>query len=383
MEGHNTRANPWAGVTARWQGAPTSPAPSQPSSYFTFNPSGQMEPMTGQSSMQTDEMDTSKPYINPDVYVTPAGPFGSGSSSATDEGEVMDSEMTVESLFDGELGPLRLDPKSLHIHANLGQGYFADTYQATYTNEQGEQMEVAVKRIVLSSFRQRSDVTLFVKEVAIWSRLQHPHLVQLLGYVANGSERYSVMELLGPSLHDALAQERQGKLQLPFAAKAAYAQQVASALAYMHAYHPPVMHRDLTPSNVLLTRDLQMAKVGDFGLARETLSEGMTMTSAVGNCVCMAPEVFTGGKYNASADVYSYGMLLYQLFVNPWDICEGFSPQVWASLASSERRRPPLDPLNALGMPALSELIQACWQHEPRARPTMQNIVDFLPSLFS
>jgi serine/threonine protein kinase len=328
------------------------------------------------------EMQGRLSYTNSDVYISPAVPFASGSSSGTEESENLEGAVSVEDLFDGALESLKLDPKGLHIHSNLGQGYFADTYQATYTTPDDISMEVAVKRIVLSSFRQQSEVALFVKEVAIWSKLSHPHLVQLLGYIANGAERYSVMELLGPSLHDALTQERQGKLEIPLESKIAYAQHVASALTYMHTYNPPVLHRDLTPSNVLLTCDLQLAKVGDFGLAREALSEGMTMTSAVGNCVCMAPEVFNGGKYHSSADVYSYGMLLYQLFVNPADICQGYSPQVWASLASQDRRRPPVEPLLELGIPALAELIQACWQQEPRARPSFRDIVDYLPTIF-
>lgn len=329
--------------------------------------------------MEQDQPSDQNTYFSTDVYVSaPTHGFSSGSSSGTDDRDNAEAEATPEDLFDSSLSGLRLDPQGLHIHSNLGQGFFADTYQATYTNENGESIEVAVKKIVLASFRQHSDLALFVKEVAIWSKLNHPHLVKLLGYIVNNAERYSVMELLGPSLHSALLQERQQKLSIPFDLKLAYALHVASALAYMHDYHPPVLHRDLTPSNVLLTQDLTIAKVGDFGLAREALSEGMTMTSAVGNCVCMAPEVFNGGKYNASADVYSYGILLYQLFINPPDICQGFSPQVWASLASSERKRPPLEPLIALDIPPLSELIQACWHHEPRARPTFRDIVDFL-----
>ena len=329
--------------------------------------------------MMQDDQQSALPYISSDVYISPPeDAFSSGSGSGSDGQYGITGNTTPEDIFDESLSHLRLDAKRLHIHSNLGQGFFADTYQATYTPPEGHSMEVAVKRIVLASFRQQSDLALFVKEVGIWSRLNHPHLVQLLGYTINNSERYSVMELLGLSLHDALAQERQQKLEIPFDSKVAYAQHVASALAYMHDYSPPVLHRDLTPANVLLSRDFDLAKVGDFGLAREALSEGMTMTSAVGNCVCMAPEVFNGGKYHASADVYSYGMLLYQMFINPPDICQGFSPQVWASLASSERRRPPIEPLAQLG--TLGELIQACWHHEPRARPTFRDIVEFLAS---
>lgn len=327
--------------------------------------------------MAQDEPEASSSYLSSDVYISPPEDRAAGGNGFGHQGEYgANGATTPEDIFDESLSHLRLDAKSLHIHSNLGQGFFADTYQATYSPPEGHSIEVAVKRIVLASFRQQSDLALFVKEVGIWSRLDHPHLVQLLGYTINNSERYSVMELLGLSLHDALAQERQQKLDLPFDSRVAYAQHVASALAYMHDYSPPVLHRDLTPANVLLSRDYSFAKVGDFGLAREALSEGMTMTSAVGNCVCMAPEVFNGGKYHSSADVYSYGMLLYQLFVNPPDICQGFSPQVWASLASQERRRPPLEPLTQLG--TLGELIQACWHHEPRARPTFRDIVEFL-----
>lgn len=383
MDGGGARGahNPWTGVTARWNANSPSTAPRASTSYVNFGADGQLHQFTGtgtEAAAQYAEQNNPM-YISTDVYITPGGAsHHSGSSNGMDGNYDGEGEMAAEDLFDGELANLRLDSKRLHIHSNLGQGFFADTYRATYTLDEGGSMEVAVKRIVLASFRQQSDLALFVKEVGIWSRLNHPHLVQLLGYTTNNAERYSVMELLGLSLHDALAQERKKMISIPFDTKVAYAQHVASALAYMHDYSPPVLHRDLTPANVLLSADLTIAKVGDFGLAREALSEGMTMTSAVGNCVCMAPEVFNGGKYHSSADVYSYGVLLYQLFVNPPDICQGFSPQVWASLAANERKRPPLEPLQSLG--TLSELIQACWHHEPRARPSFREIVDFLSS---
>jgi serine/threonine protein kinase len=383
MEGQQPQSKAWTGVTARWNAGNAAAAPRASSSYVNFGPDGQIQPWNGLGGGGMGQGGTSDgdSYFSTDVYVShPSGTFLSGSSSGTEGADMNEVSATAEDLFDGELANLRLDSKAFHIHSNLGQGFFADTYQATYSMPDGNEIEVAVKKIVLASFRQSNDLNLFVKEVGIWSKLNHPHIVKLLGYTINNADRYSVMELLGPSLHDALAQERQGKLQIPFEIKMVYAQQVASALAYMHAYHPPVLHRDLTPANVLLSLDLSLAKVGDFGLAREATAEGMTMTSAVGNCVCMAPEVFNGSKYNASADVYSFGILLYQMFVNPTDICQGFSPQVWASLASSERRRPPIEPLNELGIPPLSELIQACWHHDTRARPTFRDIVDFLAS---
>lgn len=379
MDGQTTRNNPWAGVSARWNASSSNAPARQTSSYVNFGADGKLQQFSGfsRTTMMQDDQAGSSSYLSSDVYISPPEDnFNGGSGFGVDGQAGNGQNVTPEDIFDESLSHLRLDAKRLHIHSNLGQGFFADTYQATYEAPEGHSMEVAVKRIVLASFRQQSDLALFVKEVGIWSRLDHPHLVQLLGYTINNAERYSVMELLGLSLHDALAQERQRKLDIPFDSKVSYAQHVASALAFMHDYNPPVLHRDLTPANVLLASDFSLAKVGDFGLAREALSEGMTMTSAVGNCVCMAPEVFNGGKYHASADVYSYGMLLYQLFINPADVCQGFSPQVWASLAAQERRRPPTEPLAQLG--TLGELIQACWHHEPRARPTFRDIVEFL-----
>ncbi|RLN74353.1 hypothetical protein BBJ28_00008614, partial [Nothophytophthora sp. Chile5] len=85
---------------------------------------------------------------------------------------------------------------------------------------------------------------------------------------------------------------------------------VAHALTYLHSLAPPVIHRDLKSSNILLSNDLD-AKLTDFGISRERIAR--TMTAGVGTAMWMAPELMLSGKYDDKVDVFSFGVVLSEL----------------------------------------------------------------------
>ncbi|EGZ28431.1 hypothetical protein PHYSODRAFT_471306 [Phytophthora sojae] len=102
------------------------------------------------------------------------------------------------------------------------------------------------------------------------------------------------------------------------------------------------------------------------------------MTGCCGTFQWMAPEVLTSQKYSLSADVYSFGVIL-------WEICEVAAPfkdlapaQVPIAVVQ-ERRRPIISPKTP---PPLRDLIQRCWQHEPTLRPTAAEVVSILQGFF-
>lgn len=151
---------------------------------------------------------------------------------------------------------------------------------------------------------------------------------------------------------------------------------IAQALNYLHNNDPPVIHRDLTPSNVLLSKDLQIAKVADFGLSRVLNKEG-NMTSAIGSCVYMAPEVFRGGAYDEKVDVYSFSLILWTLWTLK-DPEEGKHPQMWATLVASEGIRPKLYDI----IPDVwKDLITKCWSQEASDRPSFNEIIKYLDEI--
>ncbi|RLN90425.1 hypothetical protein BBJ28_00004527 [Nothophytophthora sp. Chile5] len=92
--------------------------------------------------------------------------------------------------------------------------------------------------------------------------------------------------------------------------KARIALHVAHSLMYLHSLDPVIVHRDLKSMNILLTSDLE-AKITDFGVSRKWTVD--TMTAGVGTRLWMAPEVMLGKRYDTSADIFSFGIVLSEL----------------------------------------------------------------------
>ena len=167
----------------------------------------------------------------------------------------------------------------------------------------------------------------FVRECQLMSTLRHPHIVQFLGVCSLPGSRLPalVMERLLTSLHDLLDPERHHppsldapKPFIPLSLKCSILHNVASGLAYLHDRSPPVIHRDLSARNVLLSSGM-VAKIADLGVARilPHLRAAATMTQAPGAGIYMPPEALETkseeeeqrSKYDASIDVFSFGVV--------------------------------------------------------------------------
>ena len=165
----------------------------------------------------------------------------------------------------------------------------------------------------------------FVRECRLMSDLRHPHIVQFLGICFLPGSRLPalVMERLARSLHDLLDPEtdvRRPKPLLPLGLKCSVLHNVASGLAFLHERSPPVIHRDLSARNVLLTSGM-VAKIADLGVARivPRLRAAATMTKAPGAGVYMPPEALENkpgakddkkSKYDAGIDIFSFGVVV-------------------------------------------------------------------------
>ncbi len=150
------------------------------------------------------------------------------------------------------------------------------------------------------------------------------------------------------------------------------AHQVASGVAYLHDHE--VIHRDIKSANVLLDATLN-AKVSDFGIST---TFGPEHTAETGTYRSMAPEVITHHPYNQMCDVFSFGVLLWE--IGHMEIPFGNESFLQAAFAVAvERKRPQI----ALPPPldVLAPLIKSCWQHEPAERPPMRQVVAELQRL--
>eukprot|EP00252_Welwitschia_mirabilis_P006552 TRINITY_DN1743_c0_g1_i3.p1 TRINITY_DN1743_c0_g1~~TRINITY_DN1743_c0_g1_i3.p1 ORF type:complete len:205 (-),score=37.59 TRINITY_DN1743_c0_g1_i3:403-1017(-) len=160
----------------------------------------------------------------------------------------------------------------------------------------------------------------------------------------------------------------------------AFALDMARGIAYLHNGPNVIIHRDLKPRNVLMVNSNHL-KVGDFGLSKlikvKHAHDMYRLTGETGSYRYMAPEVFEHRHYDAKVDVFSFAMILYQMFEGtaPFANYEPFD----AAKLVAKRKRPTL---NARSYPpGMKELIEECWDHSSTKRPTFLEILNRLEKI--
>ena len=223
----------------------------------------------------------------------------------------------------------RLGP--YEITARLGEGGMGEVYRATDTKLK---RDVAIKVLPAALTQDRERLARFEREAQLLAQLNHPNIAQIYGMEASGESHALVMELVeGPTLADRLAQG-----VLPLDEAFSLAKQIAEALE--EAHEKGIVHRDLKPQNVKASIEGK-AKVLDFGLAKAmepaggsgalaspsdaarspTLMNSPTLTSAhgtqlgviLGTAAYMSPEQARGGAVDRRADIWAFGVVLYEI----------------------------------------------------------------------
>jgi serine/threonine-protein kinase len=172
--------------------------------------------------------------------------------------------------------------------------------------------DVAIKLLRSFVAQDSEQARRFHREARTLAALTHEHIVRVYDYVSNGEESFLVMEYVDGSN---LAQTTRGRLPLSAREAAAYTQPVAAALAYAH--RTGVVHRDLTPANILIERSGGRVVTTDFGLARIARTSDSLPVTAMGALLgtpeYWSPEQALGRESAAPADIYALGCILFLL----------------------------------------------------------------------
>jgi serine/threonine-protein kinase len=191
------------------------------------------------------------------------------------------------------------------IIKELGRGGMAIVYSARDTLLE---RVVALKMLRPEYSSDKEFKEKFRQEAKAVAKLSHPNVVSIYDIVVDEDKIYLVMEIVeGETLKDII--KRRGRLSI--AESLEFAGQIAAALSVAHGNQ--IVHCDIKPQNIILTDDMEV-KITDFGIARAVSSATTTMTeTVVGSAHYFSPEQAKGGKIKAYSDIYSLGVVLYEM----------------------------------------------------------------------
>ncbi|XP_059646278.1 uncharacterized protein LOC132291639 [Cornus florida] len=277
---------------------------------------------------------------------------GSTSSSAINKVDIDTDCLDYEILWE-----------DLTIGEQIGQGSCGTVYHALWYGS-----DVAVK--VFSKQEYSDDLIFsFRKEVSLMKRLRHPNVLLFMGAVTSPQHLCIVTEFLPRGSLFRLLQRNTTKFD--WRRRVHMALDIARGMNYLHHFNPPIVHRDLKSSNLLVDKNWTV-KVGDFGLSRLKHQTYLTTKTGKGTPQWMAPEVLRNESADEKSDVYSFGVILWELATEkiPWENLN--SMQVIGAVGFMNQR---LDIPKDVD-PQWASIIDSCWQSEPRCRPTFQELLE-------
>ena len=302
-----------------------------------------------------------------------------------------------------------IDPQEIFLQRIIGEGTFGRVWSARWNSS-----SVAVKEFVFAqaavigrSSMQQHIVEEIIGEAGMMAILRHPNVLQLFGCSLTAQAIWIVSELCSLGSLRQVLDDRER--YLPDHLRVNLALQVAEGMSYLHNQDPAIIHRDLKSHNIFVhetfidteqegdsningpsgdgqtnsltfwrrpqkmkSHSALIAKIGDWGSARATLSGSRTMTHGVGTACWLAPEVIKHARSSRYSDVYGYGIILWEMSTREEVYKDLESTQIIAKVANEGLR-----PEVPKGCP-WSDLMTQCWAENPRDRLGFNEVVSEL-----
>ncbi|KAH8381581.1 hypothetical protein KR093_008677, partial [Drosophila rubida] len=237
----------------------------------------------------------------------------------------------------------------------VGRGSDGVVYKGTL-----EDGHVAIKEMRISELKSMEK---FEREIEMMRRIEHENIVEFIAVVMDRPKFYMISEYMdGPSLHariHASSDQYTGEQAINWLTQA------AKGLAYLHAFTPVIIHRDVKPKNMLLDNYENTLKLCDFGTVREY---GTKMTKNIGTVIYMAPEVFDSNIYTEKCDIYSLAITIYEVFSRKEPYDDVYSNEfTFLEAVSRENLRPLRTDLRECP-PHIETLMECSWKPNPKDR---------------
>ncbi|KAL4628563.1 hypothetical protein ACB092_05G248300 [Castanea dentata] len=296
-----------------------------------------------------------------------------------------DDQISVVECLQFDFGKIRVATQNFSDANKLGKGGFGVVYKGRFPNGQ----EIAVKR--LSKHSSQGEIE-FKNEVMLVARLQHRHLVRLLGFCWEGDERLLVYEFLPNASLDRFIFDSIKRAQMNWEMRYKIIGGIARGLLYLHEDSQiRIIHRDLKASNILLDAYMN-PKISDFGMARLfQLDQTQENTNRiVGTYGYMPPEYLLHGRFSMKSDVFSFGVLVLEIVTGQKnnafcgeDNGEGllnYAWKKWKDGTTSNLIDPTLRTDSTTEITKCIHIGLLCVQENMLKRPTMASVVLMLNS---
>jgi len=266
----------------------------------------------------------------------------------------------------------------------LGRGAYGRVYAVKYCETVCAAKEIhSILVEGVGQVEMQRTVESFMQECRQSSKLRHPNVIQFLGVYyptagVGGTSRMRlpvmVMEMMADSLTSFVE-----KHQIPIHMKLSIVHDVSLGLCYLHNHDPQIVHRDLSPNNILLTAH-HVAKISDLGVAKVIkVDSRKTMTKAPGTIDFMAPEALSNNpNYGLPMDIFSFAGIVLHTFNQQWprpadQVQFDSQTRKRVALSEIERRQQYLDKMPK-DVAVLSSLVEECLDDDPNKRPNIINI---------
>ncbi|KYQ89723.1 SH2 domain-containing protein [Tieghemostelium lacteum] len=267
-----------------------------------------------------------------------------------------------------EMGRWEIDKSDIIMNreAKLGSGAFGSVFKGVVRGK-----DVAIKKLT-QQFFDESVMNEFKKEVILMVKLRNPHLLLFMGACTTPGDLCIVTELMTKgSVHTLLRAKEDSPDFIGFLRAILIARDTALGMNWLHLSNPPILHLDLKPANLLVDNNW-VVKVADFGLSK--IKQGSSTSGQAGSPLYMAPEMLLNQEYDEKADVFSFGILLWELLTKqePYNKLYTSYPALVEGVVHKKNR--PIIP--DFWPTRLKELLNRCWEHFPNKRPSFQNITE-------
>ena len=286
---------------------------------------------------------------------------------------------------DGSFAGLILDGVK-ETGRGIGVGAYGRVFEVDYYGTPCAAKEVhsiLVRGVSPEGFQRVRDN--FLRECRQCAELRHPNVVQFLGvYYKPGSPiPILVMEKMDDSLQSALDRHQ----KIPMSIKVSILLDVSLGLRYLHCHKPPIVHRDLSSNNILLTTPLR-AKISDLGVAKVVRPDSKkSLTKIPGTADFMPPEaqIDMPGCYGTSLDVFSYGGVMLHTVTQEWptpSAVKEYDPVTRRpkALTEVERRQQYIDQM-PVETKELKSVVVSCLDDHPDFRPSISDVCDTLNTM--